>query len=175
MFLNLWGINRGHFCSTRFHQMRITVESRYLQLVGTSSKFPGSCNLVLISLKVACSVKTNATWTIKNTTSSHYFSEKFKTNTLQGLKRYIKTFELEIICLLKFSRKNDVISLKNTSFLELQVLTELIFLYNFQFSIFILQESSKWCLIFSYFSAVFEKWANLLCQELLFNHILKEC
>ena len=132
MFLNLWRINRGHFCSTRFHQMRITVESRCLQLVCTSSKFRGSCNLVLISLKVACSVKTNATWTIKNTTSSHYFSEKLKTNTLQGFKRYIKTFELEIICLLKYSRKNDVILLKNTSFLELQGLTELIFfLQNF--------------------------------------------
>ena len=32
----------------------------------------------------------------KNTTSSHYFSQKFKTNTLQGHKRYMKIFELEI-------------------------------------------------------------------------------
>ena len=28
---------------------------------------------------------------------------------------------------------------------------------------------------FFYFSAVFEELANLSCQELLFNHILKEC
>ena len=28
--------------------------------------------------------------------SSHYFSKKFKTNTLQGHKNYIKIFELEI-------------------------------------------------------------------------------
>ena len=27
---------------------------------------------------------------------THYFSKKFKTNTLQGHKRYIKLFELEI-------------------------------------------------------------------------------
>ena len=47
-------------------------------------------------LKVASRVKTNRTWTIKNTTSFHYFSKKFKTNTLQGHKRYIKLFELEI-------------------------------------------------------------------------------
>ena len=47
-------------------------------------------------VKVACKVKTNATWTTKNTTSSHYFSEQFKTNTLQGHKRYMKIFELEI-------------------------------------------------------------------------------
>ena len=34
---------------------------------------------------------------------------------------------------------------------------------------------SKRGFIFLYFSAVFEKAANLLRQELLFNHILKEC
>ena len=34
-------------------------------------------------------------WII-DTTSFHYFSKKFKTNTLQGQKRYIKLFELEI-------------------------------------------------------------------------------
>ena len=32
----------------------------------------------------------------KNTTSSHYFSKKIKTNTLQGHKRYMRIFELEI-------------------------------------------------------------------------------
>ena len=37
-----------------------------------------------------------------------------------------------------------------------------------------LKESSKWRLILPYFFAVFEKSPNLLCQELLFNHILKE-
>ena len=31
----------------------------------------------------------------KNTTSFYYFSKKFKGNTLQGHKRYIKIFELE--------------------------------------------------------------------------------
>ena len=38
-----------------------------------------------------------------------------------------------------------------------------------------LQESSKGCLIFSYFSAVFEKSAIISHQELWFNYILKEC
>ena len=46
--------------------------------------------------KVACRVKTNTTGAKKNTTLSHYFSEKFKTNTLQGHKRYMKIFEFEI-------------------------------------------------------------------------------
>ena len=32
----------------------------------------------------------------KKTTSFHYFSKKFKTNTMQGHKRYLKIFELEI-------------------------------------------------------------------------------
>ena len=49
------------------------------------------------------------------------------------------------------SSKNDVILLKNSAFRELQVLTELIFWFIFQFSIFILKESSKRYLIFSYF------------------------
>ena len=40
---------------------------------------------------------------------------------------------------------------------------------------FILKESSKYCLIFFYFSVVFEKSANILRQELSFNYILKEC
>ena len=74
-----------------------------------------------------------------------------------------------------FGGKNDVISLKNSSLRELQVLVELIFRYNFQFSTFILQESSKQCLIFSYFSAVLGKWANLSRRELSLNRIVKEC
>ena len=36
-------------------------------------------------LKMGCRVKTNTTWTTKNTTSSHYFSKKLKTNTLENL------------------------------------------------------------------------------------------
>ena len=47
-------------------------------------------------MKVACRVKPNTTSTTKNTTSFHYFSKKFKTNTLQGHERYIKIFELKI-------------------------------------------------------------------------------
>ena len=46
--------------------------------------------------KVACRVKTNTTWTTKNTALSNYFSEKFKTNNLQGHKRSMKIFEFEI-------------------------------------------------------------------------------
>ena len=71
----------------------------------------------------------------------------------------MKIFELEInnLRIQILAAKNDIISIKNSSFCESQVLTEIIFRYNFQFSIFILQESSKQCLIFSYFSAVFEK------------------
>ena len=45
---------------------------------------------------MACRVKTDTTGTTKNTTSSDYFSKKFKANTLQGRKRYMKIFELEI-------------------------------------------------------------------------------
>ena len=32
----------------------------------------------------------------QKTTSFHYFNKKFKTNTLQGHKRYMKIFELEM-------------------------------------------------------------------------------
>ena len=45
---------------------------------------------------MACGVKTYTTGITKNTTSSDYFSKKFKTNTLQGRKRYMKISELEI-------------------------------------------------------------------------------
>ena len=127
-------------------------------------------------IKVACRVKTNTTWTTKNTTSSNYFSEKFKTDALEDRKRYMKIFELEINNLrIQILAPNWRVSLENSTFCELQVLIELVLRYNFQLSIFILQESSKRCLIFSYFFAVFEKWANLWRQELLFSHILKEC
>ena len=68
--------------------------------------------------------------------------------------------------------KDDAILLKNSAFRELQVLIELIFRFTFQFSIFILKESSKRCLIFSYFSTVFEKLANISQLELSFNNIL---
>ena len=43
------------------------------------------------------------------------------------------------------------------------------------FSIFILKQSSKWCLIFYYFFGFFEKLVNISQQELSFNHIVKEC
>ena len=77
---------------------------------------------------------------------------------------------------MSFSGKNDAILLKNSAFRELQGLIELIFQFTFQFSIlFILKESSKLCLIFSHFSAVFEKLANISTKKLSFNHILKEC
>ena len=52
--------------------------------------------LKLMLIKVAHSVKTNTTWTTKNGTSSHYFSKKFKANTLQGPKKYMKIFEWKI-------------------------------------------------------------------------------
>ena len=42
-------------------------------------------------------------------------------------------------------------------------------------SIFILKESSKRCLIFFYFSVVFEKSANILRQVLSFDRILRQC
>ena len=63
----------------------------------------------------------------------------------------MEIFELEIRNLRSqiLAAENDVILLKNSSFRELQVLIELISRYNFQLSIFILQESSKRCLIFS--------------------------
>ena len=73
------------------------------------------------------------------------------------------------------SGKSRTIFPKNSAFPELQVLKELIFGMTFQFSTFILKKSSKWCLSCSYFSAVFEKLANILQQELTFNHILKDC
>ena len=46
----------------------------------------------LVGLKLI-QQKTNTT---RTTTSSNYFSEKFKTNTLQGHKRSMKIFEFEI-------------------------------------------------------------------------------
>ena len=69
----------------------------------------------------------------QKTTSCHYFSKKIKTKTLQGYKSYIKLFELEInnLRVQILGGKNDVISLKNSTFHELQVLIQLIFRYNF--------------------------------------------
>ena len=138
-----------------------------------------SCCFCIDYFIKVCSVKVNTTWTTKNRTSSHDFSKKFKTKTLEGHFEKKKKKNLWIgnkkFSYTNFCEKNDVVSLKDSTFRVLQVLIKLIFRHNFQFSTFILQESLKWCLIFSYFSAVFEKWANLLLQELLFNHILKEC
>ena len=83
------------------------------------------------NFKLACRIKTNTTWTPKNTTSFHYFSQKIKSNTLQGRRKYIKIFELKyIIAYSNFCGKNDVILLKNSAFRELQVLIGLIFRYN---------------------------------------------
>ena len=45
----------------------------------------------------------------------------------------------------------------------------------FHFSILLLKESLKRCVIFSNFSSVFEKSAMISPQELSFNHNLKEC
>ena len=61
--------------------------------------------------------------------------------------------------------------IKSFSFREFQVLMELIFQHFFQFNIFALKESSKQYLIFSYFSVVFEKSANLPPQDLSLNLI----
>ena len=63
---------------------------------------------------------------------------------------------------------------KNSAFHKLKVVIELIFLFIFQFSIFILRKPSKVCLIFSYVIAVFEKSAMISRQELSFDHILNE-
>ena len=52
---------------------------------------------------------------------------------------------------------------------------ELIFQFIFHLNIFILKDSSKWCLVFSDFSVAFKKSANFWHQQLLVNHILKEC
>ena len=86
----------------------------------------------------------------------------------------MKIFELEInnLPIQILAAKNDVISIENSSFCESQVLTELLFRYNFQFSIFILQESSNGV---SFFPTSLRFLRNLWHQELLFNHILKEC
>ena len=69
----------------------------------------------------------------------------------------------------------EIILLKNSAFHELQVLVELIFRFFFQFSIFILKEYSRQCLILSYFSMVFERSANISHRELPLNYILKGC
>ena len=45
----------------------------------------------------------------------------------------------------------------------------------FHFSILLLKESLKRCVIFSNFYSVFEKSAMISPQELSFNHNLKEC
>ena len=62
----------------------------------------------------------------------------------------MKIFELEInnLRIQILAAKIYVISLKSSTFHELQVLIELIFLYNFQFSTFMLRKSSKRCPIF---------------------------
>ena len=64
-----------------------------------------------------------------------------------GLEIYILRIQI-------LAAKNDVILLKNSAFCKVLILR-----FIFQFSTFILRESSKWCLIFSYFTLVFEKSA----------------
>ena len=68
----------------------------------------------------------------------------------------MKIFEVEInnLRIQILVAKNDVVSLQSSTLYEPQVLKELIFRYNFQFSIFLLQKYSEQCLIFSYFPAV---------------------
>ena len=69
-----------------------------------------------------------------------------------------------IICLFKFWHQRDVIlqfCLSRT-------------LHIFQLNIFILKESSKRYLFFSYLSTFFVLYGYRSCQELSFNHILKE-
>ena len=55
-----------------------------------------SVNWLFATLKVACRVKANTTWTRKKINFSHYFSKTFKTSIFQGYKRYMKYLGLEI-------------------------------------------------------------------------------
>ena len=56
----------------------------FLVTVISSCNFNNEWSFISV-LKMGCRVKTNTTWTTKNTTSSHYFSKKLKTNTLENL------------------------------------------------------------------------------------------
>ena len=71
-----------------------------------------------------------------------------------GLEIYILRIQI-------LAAKNDAILIKNSAFRELLALIVLILWFIFQFSIFILKETSTHCLIFSYISAVLEKSANV--------------
>ena len=71
-----------------------------------------------------------------------------------GLEIYILRIQI-------LAAKNDVILLKNSAFCKVLILR-----FIFQFSTFILRESSKWCLIFSYFTLVFEKSAIAFIRQL---------
>ena len=79
-----------------FADLDFTIVTSYF-LVNITLSMEVAINITLLQssitiacFKVACRIKTNTTWTTKNTTSFHYFSEKIKTNTLQGHKRYVK-------------------------------------------------------------------------------------
>ena len=66
-----------------------------------------------------------------------------------------------------------MILLENFVVRELQVFIEIIFRGFFEFSILILKKSSRMYLIFSRFSAVFEKSGNISRQEVSFSYILR--
>ena len=118
-------------------------------------------------IKVACRVKGNMTWTTKQQLLSIILAKKLKPLLFRNMKGKWKTWKWKYtICAFKFGDKNDVILLKNSVFCELQVPIELVLWFVFPFSIFILRESSKQYLIFSYFYAVFQKSAMIFCQEL---------
>ena len=91
-FMSTWSISIADFLA--LFVGRVICGTKLLDRTISEHWFTPGFYVLLI--KVTCRVKTNTTWTTKNTTCFHYFSKKFKTNTLQGRKKYIKIFELEI-------------------------------------------------------------------------------
>ena len=109
----LWQVKPSSFslnlteCEKPFNKqlssVRVLVEQPFGVLKGRSRILLKRTDIGLENtVKVTCRVKTNTTWTTKKTTSFHYFSQKFKTDSPQGHERYMKFFELEMICVFKF-------------------------------------------------------------------------
>ena len=114
---------------------------------------------------MVCTVKANMTWTTKNNFPI-ILAKNLKLVLFRNMKGKWNTYYWKcIICAFKFLRQNDLILLRNCALREFQVLRELFFRFIFQCSIFLVKESSKRCLIFSYFTTVFEKSAIISRQQ----------
>ena len=91
-------LEANNFIKNRLQHRCLSVNvAKFLKTAISKNIRSLSCCFCIDYFIKVCSVKVNTTWTTKNRTSSHDFSKKFKTKTLEGHfeKKKKKIFELE--------------------------------------------------------------------------------